>query len=81
MSRMLNPAPGDVLIRNAAAGFTVVDATTHRELGGPFSSIVDAATTARVFGFGKRVWRENLDVRGRPLGPPFPLELAASTLD
>ena len=77
---MIHPVPGDVLIRNAAAGFTVVDALTNRELGGPFSSIADAATTARVFGFGKRVWRENLDGRGRPLGPPFPLELKASTL-
>jgi hypothetical protein len=78
---MLSPEPGDVLIRDAVSGYTLVDAVSFRQLSGPYPSIADAFVAARSrISSGHHVWRENLDRRGRPLGHPFLLELQASTL-
>jgi hypothetical protein len=73
------PTIGDVVVRDVAYGYLVVDALTMRALSGPFQSIADAALTAWQLCDG-HVWREPVDARGRPLGPPFLLELQESTL-
>jgi hypothetical protein len=69
------PAPrlGDVIIRDATAdtGFLVVDAHTRRVLEGPFPSFRAALVAARMIARDRPVWRENVDERGRVLGPPF----------
>ncbi len=77
---MLSPQRGDVLIRDAVSGYTVMDAVSLRELSGPYPSIADAAVAARQCVSTGHVWREYLDPRGRALGHPFRLELPASTL-
>ena len=59
----------DVLIRNASPdAYLVAEATSSRTLAGPFISLVDAITTARLLAHGGSIWRENVDDRGRPLG-------------
>ena len=75
---MSHPSAGDVVIRDSAAGFVIADAVTL--MSGPFPTIADAAVAARSLAAHGRVWRENLDARGRALGPPFLLELRASAL-
>ena len=66
--------PRDVLIRNASPdAYLVADALSSRTLAGPFPSLVDAITTARLLSRGGSIWRENVDDRGRPLGEAIPL--------
>ena len=77
---MFCPEPGDVLIRDTIVGYTVVDAVALRQLSGPYSSIADAFVAARGRASTGRIWRENLDLRGRTLGQPFLLELQVSSL-
>jgi hypothetical protein len=77
---MLSPQPGDVLIRDAVTGYIVVDAIGLHELSGPYLSIADAYVAGRSRVSTGRIWRENVDRRGRILGAPFLLELQASTL-
>jgi hypothetical protein len=71
------PRPGDVLIRDFAAStpgeFIIADATTLRRLEGPFGSLMAAAAAARALSPARIVWRENVDSRGRAVGPPIPL--------
>ena len=74
---MFHPEPGDVLIRDEGAGFTVVDAVNLRELSGPHLSTAAAFVAARRLVSTGHVWRDNLDGR---LSQPFLLELEASTL-
>ena len=63
------PQQRDVLIRNASPdAFFVADASTSRTLAGPFVTLVDALTTARLLSQGGAIWREIADERGRPLG-------------
>lgn len=69
------PQPGDVIIRDVVARqgeYIVTDAFTAETLRGPFNSIAEA-TSAAIESTTGRVWRENRDHRGRPMGPPFPL--------
>jgi hypothetical protein len=77
---MSEPESGDVLVREAAVGYVVMDAITLRELSGPCFSIADACTTARRLLPRARIWREIVDRRGRALGPPFLLELQSSSI-
>jgi len=59
----------DVVIRNASPdAYVVAEAGSSRPLAGPFASLVDAITTARLLSCGGSIWRENVDHRGRPLG-------------
>jgi hypothetical protein len=64
---------GDVIIRSLSEdGFLLVDAVTRKTLNGPFPTFADALNAA--LGFvkpGATIWQENVDNRGRPLGPPF----------
>jgi hypothetical protein len=70
----------DVLIRNAAGGFVVVDAVTLRSLAGPYTSLADAHKNAcRLVSYG-HVWRESVDRSGRSVGR-FLLELKASSFE
>lgn len=74
------PHTGDVVVRDAASGgYVVLDAITMKALGGPYFSIADATLRAWQLCDG-HVWREAVDRRGRSLGPPFLLELQASSL-
>ena len=77
---MASPEPGDVLIRDAITGYIVVDAISLRELSGPCLSIADAFVAAQSRAGMGRIWRENVDRRGRVLGAPFLLELQPSAL-
>ena len=74
---MLSPKPGDVLIRDAVSGYTVIDAVSLRELCGPYLSIFDAVVAARGQVSTGDLWREYLDPQGRTLGA-FRLDLPAS---
>ena len=70
----------DVLIRNAAGGFVVVDPGTLESLGGPYRSLADAHANARQLVTYGHVWRESVDRTGRSLGR-FLLELKASSIE
>ena len=70
----------DVLIRNAAGGFVVIDPTTRRSLAGPYPSLADAHANARRLVTYGHVWRETVDRTGRSLGR-FLLELKASSIE
>ena len=76
---MLQPQAGDALIRDAAAGYVVVDAVTQQLLGGPYFTIGDAFARAHDLAPEGRIWRQTCDSHGSP-GSPFLLELQASTL-
>jgi hypothetical protein len=73
------PHIGDVVVRDAAAGYIVIDAVTLKTLGGPYRSVAAATLKARQLCHG-HVWRQSIDRRGRVLGSPFLLELQASSL-
>jgi hypothetical protein len=74
------PHIGDVVVRDAVAGgYLILDLATQQRLAGPYHSIADAALKAWQLCDG-HVWREAADRRGRSLGPPFLLELQASSL-
>ena len=77
---MLCPEAGNVLIRDATTGYIVVEATSLRELSGPYLSIADTFVAAQSRISTGRIWRENVDRRGRMLGAPFLLELQPSAL-
>ena len=51
--------------------YIVTDAITSETLRGPFNSLAEAASVANELATDGRVWRENRDHRGRPMGPPF----------
>ena len=70
----------DVVIREAAGGFVVVDATTMRALVGPYRSLADAHANARRLVSYGHVWRETTDRNGRSLGR-FLIELKASSIE
>ena len=73
------PHTGDVVVRDTVAGYLILDVVTQQCLAGPYPSIADAALKAWQLCDG-HVWREEVDRRGRSLGPPFLLELQASPL-
>jgi hypothetical protein len=64
---------GDVIIRRLPGDeFLVANAVTLKTLGGPFTTFDDALATALLLaGPSGRIWQDNLDDRGRPLGPPI----------
>ena len=72
---------GDLLIRDVSPSepgqFVVVDAITFDFVAGPFGVLFDAAAAAYRLRPSARVWRENLDQRGRELAPPTQLPLPA----
>jgi hypothetical protein len=73
---MPGPQAGDVLIRvqtnTTPTTYLILEAETHRHLDGPFPSMAEAAiAAAKHVGVMASVWQENLDQRGRPLGPPL----------
>jgi hypothetical protein len=59
---------GDILIRDAASAFELLDATTLEcvETVGTLYAAIDRARER-----GGSVWRQNVDNRGRALGEPF----------
>ena len=80
-SRHLNgstPCAGDLILRWLGAGmFEVVEAATARPLSGPVS-LSRAVELAKSSG-ATVVWQQNLDERGRPLGPPYRIPLATAS--
>jgi hypothetical protein len=64
---------GDVMIRCVPGNeFLVALAVTLNTLGGPFTTFADALEAARLWvAPGRTIWVEDLDERGRPLGPPM----------
>jgi hypothetical protein len=75
---MPGPQTGDVLIRvqtnTTPTTYLLLEAGSNRSLGGPFSSMSEAAiAAAKHVGAMSSVWQEHLDQRGRPLGPPLRL--------
>ena len=74
------PTQGDALIRDAAAGYLVVDAVTLTQLAGPYTTLADAAACAWRLVVDGHVWRELADSRGHVLGEPIQLELQPSPI-
>jgi hypothetical protein len=68
------------LIRNAAGGFVVLDASTRQSIAGPYRSLADAHANARRLVTYGHVWRETVDRTGRSLGR-FLVELKASSIE
>lgn len=73
---MAGPRAGDVLIRvqtnTTPTTYVLFEAETHRAIGGPFQSMAEAAIAAsKCVGLMGSVWQENVDQRGRPIGPPL----------
>ena len=60
---------GDVVLRGSVeAGYTLVDLLTGEPLSEAFSELEVAVAVAIERG-AATIWRENLDNRGRPVGP------------
>ena len=75
---MAVPQAGDVVIRvqtnTLPTTYVVAEASSRRILGGPFPSLAEAAIAAsKLVGPMGSVWQEQVDQRGRPLGPPHRL--------
>jgi hypothetical protein len=64
---------GDVLIRSLPGDqFLVVNAVTLKTLKGPFTTFAEAVASALLLvARGGTIWRDYVDDRGRPLGPPI----------
>ena len=75
---MSGPKLGDVLIRRQESAYVIVDAVTGKTLATTGSSLREAALTAVRLSNGASVWQENVDKRGRPLGPPILLPIRLS---
>jgi hypothetical protein len=68
---MGSPKPGDILLRGSLdAGYTLVDLTTGKPISEGFFTELRVALNAALDSGASSVWQENLDNRGRPLGPP-----------
>jgi hypothetical protein len=67
------PQVGDILIRGLKnQRFTLLDVVTSKFLAGPFDGLPAAAAAARALK-ARRVWQQDVEERGRPLGNLFPL--------
>ena len=67
---MASPTPGDIIVRGSLeVGYTLVDLTTGERISEVFSDLGVAVETALESG-AVAIWSQNLDNRGRPLGPP-----------
>jgi hypothetical protein len=71
--RWLMMKHGDVIIRRLPGDeFLVANAVTLKTLGETFTTFDDALTTALLLAAPSgTIWQDNLDNRGRPLGPPI----------
>jgi hypothetical protein len=73
------PLANDVVIRRvnqtAPGEYVLVNAFSGAVVAGPFGDMATAARTARDLAahHGITVWHEQLDERGRPVGPATPL--------
>ena len=69
---------GDVLIRRQESVYVIADAVTGKQLETVNASLREATLIAVRLSNGGGVWQENVDKRGRPLGPPvlLPIRLA-----
>jgi hypothetical protein len=65
---MAEPVLGDVILRRIVDGsFEVVDAVTERHIAGPVQ-LSRAVQLAKAHG-ARSIWQQNVDERGRPVGP------------
>jgi hypothetical protein len=71
---MAEPERREVILRGSGNHYIVVDVATERPLSGPVKLSV-ALQMAKSVG-ARAVWQENLDDRGRPLGPPIRISLS-----
>ena len=72
---MTTPKAGDVIVAGSdASGFLVFDAATNAPVGPRVKTLSEAVNIARERG-AHGVWQQNLDKRGRPMGPPWRLPL------
>jgi hypothetical protein len=62
--------PGDIIIRSAGGVFYLHDAQTQRLL---LTSQTLRGALDLAMAHGRTVWRENTDLRGRPVGEPVML--------
>jgi hypothetical protein len=70
--RCLTMKHGDVIIRRLPGHeFLVANAVTLEKLGGLFTTFDDALAAALLVAPSGTIWQDNLDNRGRPLGPPI----------
>ena len=72
---MPTPRLGDVIVRHqdsstAVTSYVIVDPVIDLFLSGPFSALSDAVNSAeRRLGPDGRIWHEEVDQRGRSVGP------------
>ncbi len=66
---METPQVGDIIVRAAGAGYELVAAVSGRHLAGPFMEWEVAIARAGDL-CTQRIWQQNVDNRGRPLGAP-----------
>ena len=70
---------GDVLLRRSFdVGYTLVDLSTGEPISEVFTELHVALTAALNCG-ASAIWQENLDNRGRTLGPPILIKPALKT--
>jgi hypothetical protein len=74
---MSDPRLGDVLIRRFASAYLITDAVTGKMLANRCGTLAEASLAAAELSHGCRVWQENVDQRGRSLGPPVLLPIRA----
>jgi len=72
---MSGPKLGDVLIRRQESVYVIADAITGKHLETVQASLREATLTAVRLSNGGGVWQDNVDKRGRPLGPPVLLPI------
>ena len=63
------PQPGSVILRGSGGYFELVDAGSHAHIAGPVQWS-RAVQLAKAHG-ATAIWRQDLDERGRPIGPPY----------
>jgi hypothetical protein len=72
----------DVLIRNdlndMSRQYWLVDAKTKRPIAMPFTDLRAAIAAALEASQGGAIWQENVDARGRSMGPPILLGVSGT---
>jgi hypothetical protein len=82
-----NPRIGDVILRglagdSAASSYVIHEPVSDRLLSGPHPSLSEAIAAAdSLLEADGRIWQEQVDERGRSLGPPSLLPRLASSTD
>jgi hypothetical protein len=70
---MRSPAVNDLILRgNPTLGYELVDAVSCQPIGERVPTVGAALAVAHERG-ASRVWQQNLDNRGRPLGDLIPI--------